>query len=43
MDQKIRDKMTNSKFSFYLGSSLAGITRTTIGFPFEHPIDSIKT
>ena len=43
LTQKIKDKMTNSRYSFYLGSSLAGLVRTTVGFPFEHPIDSIKT
>lgn len=43
LTQRIRDKMTNSRYSFYLGSSLAGLVRTTVGFPFEHPIDSIKT
>jgi len=35
--------MISSKWSLYLGSSLAGLVRTTIGFPFEHPLDSIKT
>eukprot|EP00347_Sterkiella_histriomuscorum_P001661 403371157 len=29
--------------SLYLGSSIAGIIRTLIGFPIEHPLDSIKT
>lgn len=29
--------------SFYFGSSMVGIIRTLIGFPIEHPLDSIKT
>ena len=36
-------RMTESKWSFYIGSSLLGLARTTIGFPMEHPLDSIKT
>ena len=35
--------MQKSKLSLYLGSSIVGLARTTIGFPFEHPLDSIKT
>ena len=35
--------MGSSQVSFYVGSSLAGIARTAVGFPLEHPIDSIKT
>lgn len=53
---KIKDRLSHSSFSFYLGSSIAGIIRTfigkislyinakiNVGFPFEHPLDSIKT
>ena len=32
-----------SKTQFYLSSLLAGLVRVSIGFPIEHPLDSIKT
>ena len=32
-----------SKTKFYLTSIAVGVVRVTIGFPIEHPIDSIKT
>ena len=47
MKEKINDfineKMGKSNLSLYLGSALAGLVRTTVGFPIEHPLDSIKT
>jgi hypothetical protein len=41
--EAIKAKMASSPTAFYIGSSLAGLVRVTIGFPIEHPIDSIKT
>ena len=41
--ETIKAKMSTSPTAFYIGSSLAGLVRVTIGFPIEHPIDSIKT
>ena len=40
---KLKERMSQSPYAFYIGSSLVGLVRTTIGFPFEHPLDSIKT
>ena len=35
--------MTKSASRFYLGSMGLGMARVVIGFPVEHPIDSVKT
>ena len=35
--------MGNSSLSLYVGSAMAGLLRTTIGFPIEHVLDSVKT
>lgn len=35
--------MSKSKWSYYSGTVALGIARTTLGFPFEHPVDSVKT
>eukprot|EP00347_Sterkiella_histriomuscorum_P019430 403341656 len=41
--QHIEKKVSRSYSALYLGSSLVGMARVLIGFPIEHPIDSIKT
>ena len=39
-----KDKPFLSKQSIlYINSAVIGAVRTTIGFPIEHPLDSIKT
>ena len=38
-----KQRMGQSSYMFYIGSAAAGMLRTTIGFPIEHPLDSIKT
>ena len=43
MFDHVKEKMIKSPLYFYLGSAIAGIARVTVGFPLEHPIDSIKT
>jgi len=40
---KVRHRLSQSSLSLYIGSSMAGMVRTVLGFPIEHPIDSIKT
>ena len=43
-NEKLNDvKKPMSKLKFYTGTVALGVARTTLGFPFEHPIDSIKT
>ena len=41
--RNLNDEMTKSPARFYLGSMGIGMARVLIGFPVEHPIDSIKT
>ena len=43
MFDALKERMVRSPTAFYVGSALAGLVRVTIGFPIEHPIDSIKT
>ena len=38
-----KDELEVSKLKFYLYSLSVGVMRVSIGFPIEHPIDSIKT
>ena len=40
---KAEEFASKSRTRVYLTSSALGITRVLVGFPFEHPIDSIKT
>ena len=40
---QIRERMVQSSWSLYLGSAAIGLGRTAVGFPLEHPLDSIKT
>jgi hypothetical protein len=50
--KRLKQRVESSKMGLYAASSLAGIVRVLIGkfdmvnwigFPIEHPIDSIKT